>query len=467
MSELQDPKFDWKDAQTPLSQRFDDVYFSAVDGLAESRYVFVEGCGVPALMTQQDHVCIGETGFGTGLNFLLTWQAWALAGKSCRLHFISVEGFPLGLEDLAKAHETFEDLAPYAAQLQAHYPPAQAGFHHLVFEGGRVHLTLLFGLAADMLPQVDGRVDAWYLDGFAPAKNPDMWHPTVFEQMARLSRQGSVVSTFTAAGFVKRGLRDVGFEMTKRKGFGRKRDSLIGSFQGDRHPIHHPWFAIGSYKPAPKKIAVIGAGIAGCVSAMTLQGAGHEVTVFERYDHAGAQGSGNGLGLISPRLVIDQNQPVRLNTMAYLHALRFYETLQEEDVWAGARGLFQMAKDAADEIRHQRLVETGVLPLDYMTVLSRAEASDRLAHDVPRGGLWFPHAGAVRPAQICQALAHRLTVHYGQKIDALHRHAEGRWGLEGVDGAFDAVVIATAGEVARILPNCPLPLEGRTTLRWS
>ncbi|WP_419799820.1 tRNA (5-methylaminomethyl-2-thiouridine)(34)-methyltransferase MnmD [Terasakiella sp.] len=239
MKELGSAQLGWKENKTPVSGRFDDVYFSVDDGLAESLYVFVHGCGLPEALADKQAFNIAETGFGTGLNFLLTWQVWKESKTDCQLSYFSVEAFPLDKEELKQAYANFPDLAPFAAEFLDHYPTLTTGFHHIVLESGKVKLTLMLGDAADMFAELDGQIDAWYLDGFAPAKNPEMWRDDVFEQIGRLSRLGSVLSTFTAAGFVKRGLRDVGFDMSKRRGFGRKRDSLIGVFEENKKDSLH------------------------------------------------------------------------------------------------------------------------------------------------------------------------------------------------------------------------------------
>lgn len=219
------------DKGAPRSKEFDDVYFSALDGLAESRYVFLKSNNLPAAWVDQDDFVICETGFGTGLNFLAAWSLFReTAAEGKRLHFISFEKFPL------KASEITEYLDPWADQfpdlldeLAQRYPITIPGFHRVEFDDGTL-LTLIFDDINDAMPRLEAKVDCWFLDGFRPASNPDMWSDTVFENMARLSKRGASFATFTAAGFVKRGLNDVGFEVEKIAGFGRKREMLIGRF---------------------------------------------------------------------------------------------------------------------------------------------------------------------------------------------------------------------------------------------
>jgi len=176
---------------------------------------------------------IAETGFGTGLNFLSTWQLWSeLAPSDSCLHFISVEKYPLTLNDISLALAYWPTLAEYSQQLLAQYQQLSPGIHQLSFADGKVTLNLLIGDVAEMLPQMTISIDAWFLDGFSPAKNPDMWSATLFQNMARLSHPLTTFATFTSAGDVRRGLQAVGFQVKKLAGFGKKREMLRGHFVG-------------------------------------------------------------------------------------------------------------------------------------------------------------------------------------------------------------------------------------------
>ncbi len=225
---------------TPVSRDFDDVYFSNDNGLEETRYVFLGGNRLPERFASHPRplMIVAESGFGTGLNFLTLWQAFDVFVRDNpdvtlqRLHFISFEKYPLKAEDLRLAHQRWPELAPWAHQLQAQWPSAFGGCHRLLLDGGRVTLDLWFGDINELTRELDDslnqQVDAWFLDGFAPAKNPDMWTQDLFNAMARLARPGGTLATFTSAGFVRRGLQEAGFTMRKSKGFGRKREMLTG-----------------------------------------------------------------------------------------------------------------------------------------------------------------------------------------------------------------------------------------------
>ena len=231
----------WSSTGAPRSARFGDIYYSDEDGLEESRHVFLRGNDLPARWRAWPggHFCIAETGFGTGLNFLLTWQAWlALPAPRPRLHYLSCEQFPLQRDDLARALACWPQLAPVAGELLRHYPGLVPGQHRLLLQGGQVTLDLWWADVNTALPDLQGRglplVDAWYLDGFAPARNESMWRPGVLEAVARLSRPGATFATFTAAGAVRRQLAAAGFTVTKTPGFGRKRECLRGRLEPTR-----------------------------------------------------------------------------------------------------------------------------------------------------------------------------------------------------------------------------------------
>lgn len=222
------PTLEWREGGTPVSTAFDDVYFSREDGLAESRYVFLEGNNLPTRaqnITRPFHVV--ELGFGTGLNFLALWQAWQQAGIKTPLVYSSIEKFPLTVDEMQQAHSVWPELQAYTKPLQAAYASMQGEGVHGANLGG-VMLNLHIGEAQTCLFNMEEAVDAWFLDGFAPAKNPDMWTQDIFSEIRRLSRRGTTLATFTAAGIVREGLKQAGFTIEKKKGYGRKRHMTVG-----------------------------------------------------------------------------------------------------------------------------------------------------------------------------------------------------------------------------------------------
>lgn len=272
----------WNEQGTPVSRHFDDVYFSNQNGLLETRHVFLNGNHFPARFAAHPRpLCIiAETGFGTGLNFLSLWQAFdAFHAENPdatlqRLHFISYEKFPLSARDLATAHTQWPELAAYSAQLCEQWPMAFSGCHRLLLAGGRITLDLWFGDVTTLLPACDTsmnqQVDAWFLDGFAPSKNPDMWTEDLFRSMAKMTRPQGTFATFTVAGFVRRGLQDAGFDISKVPGFGEKRHMLAGVLPAKidvPHPA--PWYVRPAAKNATE-FAVSGGGVASAVLSLAL-----------------------------------------------------------------------------------------------------------------------------------------------------------------------------------------------------
>ena len=213
----------WDEQGVPYSRTFADTYFDRTDGLRESNHVFVDGCDLESAWTDRQSFKICELGFGTGLNFLATWARWRTASNPSRvLHYIGVEAFPLMPDDMRRAASLFSDLNPLSDALLDQYGPPHPGFHRIWLNDCRVCLTLAIGSARDMLNQLIGPIDAWYLDGFAPDRNPQMWDPSVFKAIADLSAPNARLATYSVAGHVRRGLSEAGFKIAKRPGHGKK-----------------------------------------------------------------------------------------------------------------------------------------------------------------------------------------------------------------------------------------------------
>ena len=300
MARIFNPSIDWSDQGNPISSGFDDIYYSRQNGLRETALVFLHGNKLPDAWLHQDQFTIGETGFGTGLNFLATWKLFEeTATNGERLDFISVEQYPMHKDTLAKALQGWRSEIgdAYIDRLLQIYPLRIPGFHRL-WVNDRVTLTLIFDNAFRGFRQLDGYMDAWFLDGFAPKKNPDMWQPELYAEMARLSHSQTTIGSFTSVGHVRRGLKEVGFTMRREKGFGYKYHRITGVFEH------------GPIKPAPqppKNVTIIGAGIAGAACAYALKRRGVAVTVLDKNPAPGMGASGNRLGLINPRIEVQDN----------------------------------------------------------------------------------------------------------------------------------------------------------------
>ena len=214
-----------------ISDDYADVYHSAAGARAQVQHVFLAGNGLPDRWQGRARFVIVETGFGLGINFLATWLAWRLDPERCQtLHFVSLEKHPFSAVDLALAHAAWPELAPLADELGRRWPVLEEGAHQLELDGGRVLLTLHFGDAVRTLPEIEVAVDAFYLDGFSPAKNPELWSPALCQSLARLAVRGASLATWSVAGSVRRALAAAGFVVAKRPGFAGKRQMLVGRF---------------------------------------------------------------------------------------------------------------------------------------------------------------------------------------------------------------------------------------------
>ncbi|WP_417206253.1 tRNA (5-methylaminomethyl-2-thiouridine)(34)-methyltransferase MnmD [Antarctobacter sp.] len=215
----QSAELDWRDG-TPVSTRFDDPYFSLENGLAETRHVFLTGNGLPERYC--DGFRIAELGFGTGLNLLAALDLWRQSGQTGTLHFTTFEAYPLTPEQMIRAQEAFPALGPLAQELAPHWGQRRFALPDLSFE-------MIEGDARDTLPEWTGTVDAWFLDGFSPAKNPELWNADLMAQVARHMAPGATAATYTAAGHVRRALSAAGLEVTRVPGYGRKRHMTLAA----------------------------------------------------------------------------------------------------------------------------------------------------------------------------------------------------------------------------------------------
>jgi len=458
MDALQNPDVTWSNDGTPRSGRFGDVYYSVSGGLAETKHVFLNGAGLPEAWRGRNNFVVGETGFGTGLNFLATWRLWRdTADPAQRLHFVSVEGFPLAPDDLVRVHKANTELTELAEWLAAQYPRRHPGYHYREFDGGRVSLLLLFGSIEDALGSLSACVDAWFLDGFAPKKNPDMWTGNVFRLIASRSAEGARLATFTAAGGVRRGLEEVGFVMEKRPGYGSKRQCLTGRFAGRSSDIDDaPWYRIPEPVTAGSRIAVIGAGIAGAAAARALSDAGCMVQVFEQGSAPDPAASGNPLGLLQPRAGSLENPYGRFQAAAYLHALETYERLEVAGVWHGDRGLLSVGRDEDDLARQIEWSVKGGLPSGDAEPLSAADASELAGLRIRLDAVHYPRAGTIRPQAVCQALLSGISCRWSTAVGAVEPDSGG-WRLRSANGEViwvgKAVVLANGTYAAGLCPD--------------
>jgi len=394
---------------TPYSEAFGDVYHNAAGGIAEKRQVFLGGNALPARWARRERFVILETGFGLGLNFLLTLQAWRRdPARARRLHFVSIEKHPFSLPDLRTLHARYPEVAAEAAELHARWPLLVPGAHRLEF-GDAVLMLVLADIKA--LRDLRLSADAIYLDGFAPAKNADMWSPQVLRAISRLAAPGATAATWSVAGPVRHALEETGFAVEKRPGFGGKREMLVA-----RNIRPGPEVSISKTRNA----AVIGAGLAGAAICERLCARGWEVDLYERHTAPAQEASGNHAGTFHPVVTSDDSVFARLTRAAFLFSLSSWKNFST--VRWDPCGVLQLARDEKEEAAQRKAIAALALPPDYAQYVTREEASTHAGVAVSAPGLWFPQAGWLNPRSLVRAQlesCRKLKTFFGKAINAL------------------------------------------------
>jgi tRNA 5-methylaminomethyl-2-thiouridine biosynthesis bifunctional protein len=441
---------------TLLAAGFDDTYFSRDGGLDETRAVFLAGCGLPQRFAGRPCFTIAELGFGSGLNFLATWDLWRQAREpGAVLHFVSVEGFPLAREQAALSHAAaLPQLTDLSSQLLARWPVRAYGVQRLWFEGGQLALTLVIGPVQEALPRLAFAADAWFLDGFAPARNPDMWSDEVLRQVARLSAPGARAATYSVAGPVRRGLEAAGFQLARAPGFGRKRERLEAWLPETGEARTAP-------QARPTSLLVIGGGIAGAAMAVEAQRRGLAVTVLDADPCGRTKASGNPRGIVLPRLDLAETREARFYRAAFIRAVD--ELSQLGGVAFEPTGGIELAKPGRAGDAHRRLLDDPPLPPDW---LAAGET----------GTLHHRRGGVVAPADLVRQLMDRLRAGAGAgmapasivpgAVARLVRDGHQWCALDGCGAELaraDLCVVAAGPDSARLIPQPQplLPLEGR------
>ncbi|MFM2483700.1 bifunctional tRNA (5-methylaminomethyl-2-thiouridine)(34)-methyltransferase MnmD/FAD-dependent 5-carboxymethylaminomethyl-2-thiouridine(34) oxidoreductase MnmC [Celerinatantimonas yamalensis] len=455
----------WNEQGLPIAQQFDDVYFSNQDGLAETRYVFLAQNQLP--MRWQAHLLttfvIAESGFGSGLNFLASWHCYNQLAPHLRpnvLHFISFEKYPLQKSDLAQTLRHWPELARYAEQLIAHYPSTfSEGCQRLTFEGGQIILDLWLGdihESLKQLPQSDqGLVDCWFLDGFAPSKNPQMWSQPLFNAMARLSRNDATFATFTAAGFVRRGLIEAGFHVKKVAGFGRKREMLCG-VRSAHHPIPTaaPWFQ-RPYPQTCEQVGIIGAGIAGASISLALAKRGIAHRLFDQATGPAQGASGNRQGAIYPLLHPEQTALSEFFISAFHYNRQTILQLLDQGYPIRHQfcGVMQLGYNERSCKRIAKITKMG-WPNDLATPVDAQTASIQLGLPVEHGGLYYPQAGWACPHDLVNAM-----LNFAQQqgaADICYQHTLSHWQAQS-DGTIKLEFIDKPPQYVKQLILCNGP----------
>ena len=417
----------------PFALEYGDRYFSRDSGLAEARHVFLQGNQLPKAWQNKEQFVIAETGFGTGLNFLATWQAWAHDPQGCQtLHYISIEKHPIPKSVLAKLLANWVELSEFSAALLEQYPPVLAGLHQLNFAKHSLRLSLWFADADTALNQLVAQVDAWYLDGFAPAKNPDLWSPAIFQALANHSHSQTSLASFTVAGQVRRDLQAAGFICAKRPGFGQKREMLTAYFQPavvTRKPLEPAWFSLPSLpsrqtarKIDRKTATVIGAGIAGCQIAYALARRGWQIHLLERHPKLAQEASGNRAGVLSPKMTAEPDWGERFYRQSFLYALGQLNHLARDpantDLEWQASGVLQLNHNLSELKRWQALQKRALAP-EFIQLVEAETAAALAGLPLTIGGSYFPQGGYLYPSSWCQTLIKQPLIQLHTQTEAL------------------------------------------------
>ena len=438
---------------SPYSEQFNDIYFDTNQGTSQSECVFIDGNNISARLAKHpEDFVIAETGFGTGLNFLLTLAVFHRL-KQCqnqhdtgnsttsKLHFISVEKYPLSKVQLTQSLKALPQLTFFSQQLIEQYPETPANNITLSFLDGSVTLQLIFDDATQGLASLNSKekphnqalVDAWFLDGFSPEKNPEMWHAGLFQQVARLSKEQATLTTFTVAGKVRRQLIAVGFRVEKRQAVGKKNELLSAVFQ--QNPNSGKGYQQRAIIAKPQHVSIIGGGIASACAAYALTKSGVKVTVYCQ-DFSVAQGaSSNNIGAIYP-LIHQQADDISLfYQRAFEQAVDYYKAIQEQGFnfdhdWCG---LLEISYKPALELRQQHIANSAVWPKSLVKSIDKVQASHHASIRLNNGGLFFPQAGWVAPAQLVKQIfkaaesSNRLRIETGCKVDKISQQSDGKW----------------------------------------
>lgn len=475
----------WGPDGVARSVTYGDVYASTQGAWGQAEHVFLQGNQLPERWSDQPTFAILETGFGLGTNFLATWKAWKADPHRCqRLTFISIEKHPPSRADLERAHAA-SGASSLALELVQQWPVLTPNFHLLDFEGGQVRLILAWGDVRQVMPQIVAEVDAFYLDGFAPTKNPQMWDSHLLRGLQRLARPGATVATWCAARHVREALRSGGFDVQLAPGFGRKKDMTVGhfapTFQPKRPAGRQPMAGPGApYATRPKRAVIVGAGLAGAHAAQALAQRGWQCTVLDQHPHPASGASGNPAGIFHPTLHAADNVHARLLRAAsgwahrcYRELLQFrdrscqeglpWEPVASSTAWGACHGLLRTEPSSVEDDRKAPPLKPRLQDSHdaWVQTLSPEVASQRLGVPLSQGGLWFPQAGWMNPVAVVEHLLQGAGIDWKGSVEVHSLTREGEeWALHDASGRelgrFPLVVLAAGHLMPRLLKTSAL-----------
>lgn len=477
MFTIQHAKIHFNQENTPVSDKFDDVYFSNQDGLAETHYVFLEGNQLWERWVhyQEVHFVIAETGFGTGLNFFAVTTLFREFRQKHpdsplkRLYFTSFEKYPLPLDALQQAHLAYPQFSHLAQHLQQYWLNPIQGCYRFHFD--ETTLDLWFGDVAENLPQLgdymNSKIDAWFLDGFAPSKNPDMWNEQLYQQMFRFTKPQGTFATFTAASAVRKGLENAGFNIKKRKGFGKKRECLSGQKTHEKlTALSAPWFHSQPANLNKQDIAIIGGGIASLCTAISLVKRGAKITIYCEDEQTALNASGNKQGAFYPQLSDDNERNIRfyIHAFAYGHQFLQWAIQQQIEFEHEFCGVALCAYNEKAESKLNKIAELN-LPSDLYQSLNQTELSEKVGLPLPFRGGFIPQGAWLAPRQLVQhtfAFLEKQGVQIKtlQKVTALSQTENG-WQITTAENktfCHEVVVLANGHKLTEFEQTQKLPL---------
>ena len=477
MFTIQHAKIHFNQENTPVSDKFDDVYFSNQDGLAETHYVFLEGNQLWERWVnyKEAHFVIAETGFGTGLNFFAVTTLFREFRQKYpdsplkRLYFISFEKYPLLLDALQQAHLAYPQFSHLAQHLQQHWLNPIQGCYRFHFD--ETTLDLWFGDVAENLPQLgdymNGKIDACFLDGFAPSKNPDMWNDQLYQQMFRFTKLQGTFATFTAASAVRKGLENASFNIKKRKGFGKKRECLSGQKTHEKlTALSTPWFHSQPANLKEQDIAIIGGGIASLCTAISLVKRGAKITIYCEDEQTALNASGNKQGAFYPQLSDDNERNIRFYIHAFAYGHQFLQWAIQQQI-KFEHEFCGVALCAYNEKAKSKLNKVAKLnlPSDLYQSLNQTELSEKVGLPLPFGGGFIPQGAWLAPRQLVQhAFAflekQGVQIKTSQKVTALSQTENG-WQLTTAENEtfnHEVVVLANGHKLTEFEQTQKLPL---------
>jgi len=445
----------WDEFGSPVSVQYGDRFYSADGGLEESRHVFLRGNGLPEAWQERSQFVIAELGFGTGLNFLLTLKLWRETAQHGRLFFLSCESSPLSSELFARALSAWPELENERDELLRLLPMPIIGTHVLQFDGG-VTLLLSYNDVSDALAELSGPVDAWYLDGFAPGKNPRMWDQEVFKHIRRLSVRGTSAATYSVSSSVRSGLEAIGFEIEKRPGFGRKREMLVA--RAVRNRERPP-------ETRPRSIAVIGSGLAGTAVCYALLKRGCSVTLIEQDEEPPQRASGNAAGVLMPHVSARPDLMSRFYLEGFEFTLRLLEQFRKDGMnIAGELGGVVRLVTSERLQKVFAALEQMAFPPDFLRGLSQQEASELTGIEMAAAALYFPTGGWISPRELCRWILEtspRLIRRFSKRVVGIERRGSG-WQVLGPQETVveaEAVIFCGGYESLEIPQTHWLPVE--------